>query len=221
MYFISSSVWLLFYWASEKRTLCPKPHSWQWQAETETQGGNCGSSQRQTAPYQHRSNWTPLPGAWAPLNSGQGALLTEAVCFRRHAGSTCLRDDPQNLLPWQRILSEEMSAVKTHQLTMSKNHESEVKRFLQPRSSSVACFIQILTLRLIYFQDICRLRAKNSEGRRGCQRPAGTLGANSRKQLEIEYGGGGGGGGDDDDSTSRAPECLHKASSQFNIMLGV
>lgn len=62
-YFISSSIWLLFYWGSEKRTPCPKPHSWKWQAGTETQAGNCGSSQRQTAPYQRRSILTPLPGA--------------------------------------------------------------------------------------------------------------------------------------------------------------
>lgn len=85
-YFISSShnltrsVWLLFYCRSENRTLCPKPHSSKWQVETQTQAGNCGSSQRQTALYQSRSILTPLPGTWVLFISEQEALLTPTEC---------------------------------------------------------------------------------------------------------------------------------------------
>lgn len=41
---ILRSVWLLFLWVSEQSTICPRPHCFKWQADTNP-AGDCGSSQ--------------------------------------------------------------------------------------------------------------------------------------------------------------------------------
>lgn len=170
----------------------------------QTQQGTVAALKRQTALCQPSLSIFSLPQGnwllWVLHNSGQEVLLTplqRAPKAATHShGTVHLTRDPGTIHCTFYVPAREYCHGKYQQPQPSLTDETWrwIRKFsvAQGReqsscfflSFSFSCYIQILTHLVLYFWDISRWRANYSEGRGGCQRPAGILRANSMKKVE-------------------------------------